>query len=219
MPYDVPGPIEKTRTYDYTVAPFDAEAAMTMTGLEFMQGLVAGDFGAKPSISETLGMSVPFDLAYGEASIEADPADFLLNPMGGVHGGFAATLIDSVTGIATHTALPAGMGYATAELKVNMTRAILPTAGTLRATGKIIHVGRQMATSEGRLVGVEDGKLYAHGSATCFLFPWKRGLGGGFWARRFSRGRSRPCRSISVPSSPSAPRRRRRAGTGARCAV
>lgn len=177
MPDDAPQSAVKTRRYDYTVANLDAEAAARLSGLEYMQGLVEGKFGAKPSISDTLGMSIPFDLGHGTASIDAEPADYLLNPMGSVHGGFAATLIDSVTGIAVHTTLPPGIGFSTAELKVNMTRAILPTTGTLRATGTVIHAGRQMATAEGRLVGLEDGKLYAHGSATCFLFPWKRGLG------------------------------------------
>ena len=88
-----------------------------------------------------------------------------------MHGGFAATLLDSALGCAVHTALPKGAGYTTAELSINYTRAILPGGGRLRAEGKVIHVGRQMATAEARLVGDEDGKLYAHGKTTCFVFP------------------------------------------------
>lgn len=164
----------KTRTYQFAPAAFDAAAAMTMSGLEYMRALVSGDIGAKPSISDTLDMSLPFDLDHGRCAIEAEPADYLMNPMGIVHGGFAATLLDSVMGIAVHTALPAGTGYTTAELKINYTRAILPATGRLRAEGSLVHIGRQMATSEGRLVGIEDGRLYAHGSATCFLFPIRR---------------------------------------------
>lgn len=160
-----------TRSYDYAVAPFDAAHALQVSGLEYMQALVAGELGPRPTILDTMGMSLPFNLAHGQASIEAHPADFLMNPLGVVHGGFAATLLDTVLGIAVHTALPAGMAYTTAELKVNYTRAVMPDGERLRADGKLIHMGRRMATSEARLLGVESSKLYAHGSTTCFLFP------------------------------------------------
>ena len=163
----------KTRTYDYSVAPFHNEFALTATGLEYIQALADGKLGPKPAIMSTLGISAPFNLAFGQASVEARPADFLMNPLGVVHGGFAATILDSALGICVHTALPMATGYTTAELKVNYTRAILPTSERLRADGKVIHVGRQMATAEARLTGVESGKLYAHGSTTCFLFPLK----------------------------------------------
>lgn len=161
----------RTRCYDYTTAGFDMEAARSMSGLDYMRALVSGEIGGKPSISDTLGMSIPFDLAEGRCSVEADAADFLLNPMGAVHGGFAAALLDTAVGCAVHTALPAGIGYTTAELKINYTRAITPEVGRLRATGTTIHVGRRMATAEAKLTGVEDGRLYAHASTTCFLFP------------------------------------------------
>lgn len=167
----VPRGTQKTRTYDYTVTEFDAAAAMTMTGLEYMRAMVSGQISGKPPIADTIGMSIPFDLDHGKASAEAEAADFLLNPMGAVHGGFAATLLDSVMAIAIHTALPAATGSTTAELKINYIRPIKPSVGLLRAEGSLIHAGRQMATAEGRLVGAEDGKLYAHGSTTCFVFP------------------------------------------------
>lgn len=175
MPRDTTPETLKTRSYQYAVAELDTAAAMTMTGLEYMQALTTGRIGAKPSITDTMGMSIPFDLDYGRASVEAEPADFLMNPLGTIHGGFAATLLDTVLGVAVHTSLPAATGYTTAELKVNYTRAILPTSGRLRAEGKIVHAGRQMATADARLYGIEDGKLYAHGSTTCFLFPLQQG--------------------------------------------
>jgi uncharacterized protein (TIGR00369 family) len=125
-------------------------------------------------MADTIGMSPPFDLEYGKCAVEAEPGDYLMNPMGVTHGGFAATLLDSAMGIAVHTTLPVGTGYTTAELKINYTRAIMPTTGRLRADGSVIHAGRQMATAEARLVGVADGKLYAHGSTTCFVFPLQR---------------------------------------------
>lgn len=161
----------RTRSYDYVVGGLNLRAAMTMTGLDYMRALVAGEFGDRPSITDTIGMSIPHSLGFGTCSIDAEPGDWLLNPTGAVHGGFAATILDSVMGLAAHTAQPAGVGYTTAELKIHHTRAILPGRGLLRATGTVIHAGRQMATAEGRLVGVEDGKLYAHGTTTCLLFP------------------------------------------------
>jgi len=164
----------KIRTYEYATALLDTEAALTMTGLDYMQALASGRISAKPSMADTIGMSPPFDLEYGKCAVEAEPGDYLMNPMGVTHGGFAATLLDSAMGIAVHTTLPVGTGYTTAELKINYTRAIMPTTGRLRADGSVIHVGRQMATAEARLVGVADGKLYAHGSTTCFVFPLQR---------------------------------------------
>lgn len=162
-------PALKTRRYEYSTAGPDLGAVMRLSGLEYMRALAAGELGARPSISDTIGMSNPMDLDYGKVTMEADPGDHLLNPVGTVHGGFACTVLDSVMGIAVHTTLEPGFTFGTAELKVHLTRPILRTTGRLRAEGSIIHVGRQMATSEGRLFGVEDGKLYAHGTCTCFI--------------------------------------------------
>ena len=170
---DGAAPALKTRTYEYATAVLDLSAAMEMSGLDYMKALVAGEIGSKPSIADTIGMSIPSDLAFGHCAFEATPEDFLLNPLGTVHGGFAATLLDSALGCAVHTALPPATGYTTAELKVNYTRAIRPGGGRLRAVGDVIHIGRQMATAEAKLVGIGDGKLYAHGSTTCFVFPLK----------------------------------------------
>ena len=166
-------PVLKTRTYSYATELMDFSAAMELSGLDYMKALVSGEIGAKPSIADTVGMSIPQDLAWGHCVFEAEPADFLLNPLGTVHGGWAATLLDSALGCAVHTALPPATGYTTAELKVNYTRAIRPGGGRLRAVGDVIHMGRQMATAEAKLVGIDDGKLYAHGSTTCFVFPLK----------------------------------------------
>ena len=86
-----------------------------------------------------------------------------------MHGGWFATLLDSALGCAVHSALPAGKGYTTLELKVNMIRSLSPKVPRVRAEGRVIHVGGQTATAEARLVG-HDGKLYAHGSTTCLVF-------------------------------------------------
>lgn len=166
-------PRYKTRTYEYAEAKFDSDAAMKISGLDYLRGIGTGQVGTPPAMGATLGIPLPCELENGRAVIETEVGDFVMNPLGVVHGGFAATLLDSVMGIAIHTTLEPGVGYTTAELKVNLTRAIMPGAGRLRADGKIIHRGRQMATAEGRITGIDDNKLYAHGVTTCLLFPLK----------------------------------------------
>lgn len=161
----------QTRSYEYQAAAFDPSAAMSLSGLDYMRALVAGEIGAEPSVGPTIGMSVPHSLDLGTAAFDCEPGDFLLNPMGFVHGGFAATVLDSALGVAIHTTLEPGWGFTTAELKINYTRTIRTNSGTLRAEGSVVHRGRRMATAEARLIGLSDGKLYAHGSTTCFLFP------------------------------------------------
>jgi uncharacterized protein (TIGR00369 family) len=91
------------------------------------------------------------------------------NPLGTVHGGWFATLLDSAVGCAVHTTLPAGKAYTTAELKINIVRPLTDKVPLVRAVGTVIHVGGRMATADGRLTG-PDGKLYAHASTTCFIF-------------------------------------------------
>nr|MDJ0896635.1 PaaI family thioesterase [Alphaproteobacteria bacterium] len=88
-----------------------------------------------------------------------------------VHGGYAATLLDSALGCAVHATLPAGEAYTTLEIKVNYVRAISPRTGPVQAIGEVVHTARRIATAEARLVGVDDGKLYAHGTTTCLKFP------------------------------------------------
>ena len=92
------------------------------------------------------------------------------NPLGSVHGGIAATLLDSVMGCCIHTTLKAGTGYTTVEIKVNYVRAMTDKTGLVRAEGKVINIGSRIATSEGRLVDA-SGKLFAHGTTTCLIFP------------------------------------------------
>ena len=137
-----------------------------LTGLEYMRRLISGEFPAPP-ISKLLGFRLA-SVAEGEAVFECVPGEQHYNPIGVVHGGLPMTLLDSAMGCAVHTLLPAGTGYTTLEVKVNMVRAITHETGVVRALGKVIHHGRSTATAEGRL---EDsaGKLYAHGSTTCII--------------------------------------------------
>ena len=139
------------------------------TGLEIMQGIADGLF-----IGHSLGETLDFllmSVADGEAIFQGTPGPKVLNPMGGVHGGWYATLLDSAMACAVHTKVPKGRLYTTAELSVNLVRGIGKTP-KLRAIGRVIHCGRQMATAEGKLVG-PDGTLYAHGTTTCLIFDPK----------------------------------------------
>ena len=137
------------------------------TGLEIMQALLRGEL-PYPPISETLGFFL-IEVGDGHAVFQGEPQFKHYNPLGTVHGGWYATLLDSALGCAVQTKLPAGTGYTTAELGLNIVRAASDKSGPLRAIGKVIHSGRQMATAEARIVG-PDGKLYAHATTTCFVF-------------------------------------------------
>ena len=105
----------------------------------------------------------------GHAVFQGRPQPRHYNPLGTVHGGWFATLLDSAVGCAVHSSLPAGKGYTTLELKVNIVRALTDQVPLVRAEGTVVHGGRQVATAEGRLVG-PDGKLYAHATTTCLIF-------------------------------------------------
>lgn len=144
-----------------------SEQVRARTGLETLQAIFAGELPS-PLIGETLDF-VPIHVEPGVAVFQGRPQLRHYNPLGAVHGGWFATLLDSALGCAVHSALPAGKGYTTLELKVNIVRALTDAVPLVRAEGKLIHLGRQMATSEARLVG-PDGKLYAHGTTTCLVF-------------------------------------------------
>lgn len=138
-----------------------------LTGLQVMQAMLAGQLPFPP-IAETLDFAL-VEVAAGHAVFQGTPHQRHYNPMGGVHGGWYATLLDSALGCAVHTMMPAGRAYTTAELSVNIVRAATTQTGPLRAIGTVVHCGRQLATAEARIVG-PDGKLYAHGTTTCLVF-------------------------------------------------
>src|SRR5690348_10183784 len=137
------------------------------TGLETLQAIFAGEL-PRPPIGDTLDF-VPIHIEPGVAVFQGRPQLKHYNPLGSVHGGWFATLLDSALGCAVHSALPAGKGYTTLELKMNIVRALTDAVPLVRAEGKLIHLGRQVATAEARLIG-PDGKLYAHGTTTCLVF-------------------------------------------------
>lgn len=140
------------------------------TGLQVMQAMLIGKM-PYPYIADTLDFSL-LEVSEGRAVFQGTPQLKHYNPLGTVHGGWYATLLDSALGCAVHTMMPAGRGYTTAELSVNIVRAASFKTGPLRAIGTVIHCGRQMATAEARIVG-PDGKLYAHATTTCLVFELK----------------------------------------------
>ena len=137
------------------------------TGLEQMQAMLDGELPFAP-IARTLDFSL-IHVGPGVALFQGRPGPAHFNPMGGVHGGWFATLLDSALGCAVHTMMPAGRGYTTAELSVNYVRGLSPKVGRVRAEGKVIHCGKQLATAEARLFG-PDGTLFAHATTTCLVF-------------------------------------------------
>ena len=137
------------------------------TGLEQMQAMLAGELPFAP-IAKTLDFSL-IRVEPGVALFQGRPGAAHFNPMGSVHGGWFATMLDSALGCAIHTLMPAGRGYTTAELSVNYVRGLSPKVGRVRAEGKVIHCGKQLATAEARLFG-PDGTLFAHATTTCLVF-------------------------------------------------
>jgi uncharacterized protein (TIGR00369 family) len=137
------------------------------SGLALLQSMLRGEMPFA-AIGKTLDFSL-MEVSEGRALFQGTPGPAHFNPMGGIHGGWYATLLDSALGCAVHTLMPTGRGYTTAELSVNIVKAISPKVSRVRAEGKVIHCGRQLATAEARLFG-PDGTLYAHATTTCLVF-------------------------------------------------
>lgn len=154
----------------FTYGVAKPEEIAGMTGLEMMRRLIDGQLPAPP-IAQTLSFWLK-EVGEGYAVFEADAGPHLLNPLGTVHGGWALTLIDSATGCAAHTLLPAGTGYGTVETKVNFTRPIKHDTGRVRAEGRIVTRGRQIMTGEGRVLD-GDGRILAHGTSTMMVYSAK----------------------------------------------
>ena len=140
--------------------------AKTMSGLAILRGVVDGSLPAPP-IARSLNFWLA-EVAPGRAVFEGEPGFESVNPLGGVHGGWALTLIDSACGCAGQTLLDIGVGYATVETKANLTRGIRPNSGLYRCEARVLAHGRQIITTDAQLTG-PDGKLYAHGTSTLMV--------------------------------------------------
>lgn len=136
-----------------------------LTGLEFLRKM-ANDRYSRPTMATTIPMEL-VHLEEGACEFKATAGDMHLNPMGGVHGGFAATALDSATGCAVHTMLGQGESYGTVDLNIKMLRPV-PKGKPLRAKGKVIHMSRSLGISEASLTD-DEGKIYAHATSTCMI--------------------------------------------------
>ncbi|GJD53637.1 1,4-dihydroxy-2-naphthoyl-CoA hydrolase [Methylobacterium crusticola] len=144
-----------------------AAAAQGRDGLAFLRALVAGEVPPPPIVS-LLGIALAA-AETGCVTMRLPAGEHLYNPIGTVHGGVLATLLDSVMGCAVHSTLPAGRGYTTLEIKVNYLRAVTEASGTVTAVGRIIHAGRRQAVAEASLTDAA-GRLCATASTTCLVF-------------------------------------------------
>ncbi len=144
-----------------------AERGRQLSGMEYIQAIVAGELPAPP-ISELVGFRLVL-AEPGRAVFEMEPGPQHYNPIGSVHGGIALTLLDSAMGCAVHTLLEQGVGYTTLEVKTNFVRPITADTGLIRCEGIVIHDGSRVATAEGKLTDT-SGKLLAHGTTTCLIF-------------------------------------------------
>ena len=157
-----------SKTFKYGLVP--PGEIMARGGLSFLTAMIKGEV-PQPPICEVLGFHLA-EVSEGYACFEGLPEQRHYNPIGTVHGGFAATLLDSALGCAIFTTLQQGEAWTTLELKLNMVRPIDEATGPVRAEGRIIHRGRTIATSDGTLKD-RSGKLYAHATTTCMIFPAK----------------------------------------------
>ena len=153
------------RDREFGVAPQDT--LKQMSGLEFLTAISEGRLPAAP-IARTLGFTLA-EVSKGRALFRGTPTFDYYNPIGSVHGGWAATLLDSCMACAVQTTLPKGSGYTTLEIKVNFVRAVTEASGRVEAEGRVIQSGRRIGVSEGRLTDGE-GRLLAHGTTTCLVF-------------------------------------------------
>ena len=145
-----------------------AERQKEMSGLQFVQGLADGTLPLN-MIAKTLGYDVT-EAADGRVVITAEPNDSHLNPAGTVHGGLAATLLDSCMGLAVQSTLEQGVSQTTLEFKISLMRPITPATGLITAEGVVMSRGRRIGTAEGRITD-GNGRLLAHGTTTCLIFP------------------------------------------------
>jgi uncharacterized protein (TIGR00369 family) len=159
---------DRTRMVSWEDPQVTFRAWREMGGLSYLQVLIRDEL-PRPPFGILLGFSL-IEADEGWAVFSVEPAEYHYNPLGSAHGGLASALLDSALGCAIQTMLPAGATYTTAQSNVNFVRPLTVETGPVRCEAKALHVGRKLATAEGQLIDA-DGKLYAHGSTTCVVFP------------------------------------------------
>jgi len=161
-------PPSRTRTFSWQDPMAGAQAARTMSGLDYLNAMGRGEF-AYPPLMYMLGMDhLTPTVEPGKVTFFLEPQEYHYNPIGSVHGGVFASLLDSAMGCAIHSTLPAGVGYTTLEFKISFLKALTTATGLVSCEGTVLSAGRQVATAEGRIFDA-GGKLYAHGTTTCLL--------------------------------------------------
>ena len=163
MPNEAPG---RERTYSWVDPQAYVEAAQGRSGLELFRHLLDHDF-PPPPIAQTLGFRL-VEVDKGLAVFAIEPNEYLYNPIGSVHGGVYATLLDSAAGCAVHTTLAEGVGYTSLDLAVKFLRGMTPDGGEVRAIGTVTHSGRRTALAEARMVD-EKGRLLATATSSCLI--------------------------------------------------
>jgi uncharacterized protein (TIGR00369 family) len=156
-----------SRTVNKTYGTVSSDRLREMSGLEFVQGLVNGSLPLN-TIAETLGYDVT-EAVKGRVVVTCVPNDTHLNPFGTVHGGLAATLLDSCMGLAVLSSLDKGASQTTLEFKISPLRPITPETGPIKAEGNLLNCGRRIGTAEERVTD-SQGRLLAHGTTTCMIF-------------------------------------------------
>src|SRR3954466_7393238 len=159
---------------EYGVTP--TEVMASMAGIDFVRAIFDGKLPAPP-IMQTIE---PFDSTVepGAIVMHSIPGFRHYNPIGSVHGGYAATLLDSAMGLAIHTMLPAGTGYTTLEFKISFIKGMTKDMGQVRSEGRTLSVGRRAATAEGRITDAK-GRLLAHATTTCLIFEMPKATASG----------------------------------------
>ena len=159
-----------SRTFSWRDPAPTAAAGRERSGLELLRAVADGTL-PPPPIAELLGMRM-LEVDAGRALFALDPAEWMYNPIGSVHGGVAATLLDTCMGCAVHSTLAAGVAYTTTDLQVRYLRAMGADTGRVLAEGRVIHSGRRQVAAEGRVYVQESGKLIAHGTSGCLVLKW-----------------------------------------------
>lgn len=159
-------PERATRTYDYVRPTADMRNGAAIAGLDGLRRMLRGEL-PPPPITDTLGFTL-VEVDRGRAVFAGNPAEWQYNPLGSVHGGWIATILDSALGCAVHTLLDSETGYTTTDLQVRFLRAITAATGPLRAEATVVHSGSRLATADARLVG-EGGKIFATATASCLI--------------------------------------------------
>jgi uncharacterized protein (TIGR00369 family) len=162
------GSATRSRTLEWSDPLATAAAGAELAGIDYMRALAAGELPAPP-IAVVMNMG-PTEIEEGRVVFSGEPGEEHYNPIGIVHGGYAATILDSVLGCAVHTTLPLGVGYTSLGLEVKYLRPITRDTGRVLCEGVVVHRGRKQATAEARLTAADSGKLLATGTSTLMIF-------------------------------------------------